>query len=497
MLKLNNLPDRELSTLQYWLWLGSEITGFVILQLFLTPKTPLIYQEGLNLLLSRLTARGYLPYQEIFTLQSPLFVALMARLGKLSFSGSGYHLIFALFSIILLLGAAELARLFFGKLVALAATLAMLSSVTLMVQGTAALATLPATSLATLSLVCTLYFFPTKKRGWLVIGGGGWMLAWWMAGSMFSMAIVSLLILMLIPVQARSITATAMNVAAWLLGALVVWGVGAALFSPEVVGMYLANWRQVYQTAPLTQADNFQVIGQFLALNIGLVLAAIYAVVRVYKKINHFVWLMILWITVTAAGLMFQPGVSLPQANILLPPVAVMAGWGMVDAWRQAKGWLNKRFPAAEQKQRRQAGALISLAIFLITVGFTWHQWNALAFWDIDTENDLLQFNQRPEMIAFVQNHTAATECVIADDPTFLIEAQRLPPPQLANLSPLRVESGLLTQEQLQKGVAEANCSTVVFYKRHLHRHLDNFKDWANTYFPDTQKFEGTKIFFK
>jgi hypothetical protein len=268
--------------------------------------------------------------------------------------------------------------------------------------------------------------------------------------------------------------------------------------TPELVfNHHLKNLIAISRHLPVNQAQNFQQIGKFFVFNIFLSLFTVYALSRVYDKRNHPLWLVLLWSMVSFCWLMIQDSPHLIEPAILLPPLAMMAGWGAVHSGRRLRRLLTYDTPWWQRFSRPQLpkiglGAILLLLYALIS----WHQLNSVVFWNIDTEGDLIQFQQRPDMLTFIRQQTNVEDCVFIDDPSLSVEADRLPPPWLTGLTDERIEGGLITEAEVQKLFVESGCTLTLFYRRDYHRHLLDFKDWTKDFYPNEQKFRNTQICF-
>jgi hypothetical protein len=232
--------------------------------------------------------------------------------------------------------------------------------------------------------------------------------------------------------------------------------------------------------------QNFTLFGQFASLNFGLCLLMIYTLTRIYNQPDHPLWVILIWAILGLTGLMVQSAPDFVESITLLPPMAMMAGWGIID--------LAQRL---EQQRRwvQAAPAVILVALVLFTAR---QQVNSFILRDVETEDDLLQRAELPEIVSFIQQHSAPNDCVIIDDAALSIYANRLPAPQLVGLSPWRMASGLLTEERLETLAQAQNCTTVIFSKRKYTLPLADFKEWAENYYPNkNDQFTRLTIYYE
>ncbi len=500
--ELNIPAATALVTSHYRLGVVLLLLGYTVLQISLFPRLLLTYDEGINLQVSRLIGQGYEPYRQIFTLANPLFVWFIGGLAKLGLSLGGFRFVFLLFGLLLLASTAGFTRFLLGSKAALATLFLLATAVTFLAEATAALAVIPALSIATFALLLLSRYLITKKIFWLFASGAGWSIALGFSTSVFSLSLVTVLCLLFAHLQIAEDHSITLNWRAslktsliWLVGSLLPLLIGLLLANPELIlNHHLKNQAIIRQNLPLVQADNFRLIGYFLVFNIFLSLFAVYGLVQIYDQFNHPLWLIFMWGLLSFGWLMFQIAPQRGDTAILLPPLAILAGWGAANLGQRLVDSGRRWLAGSTQRWLLPGLGILCLSAYIF---ISWQQLNGFIFRDIDTEGDLIQFEQRPEMIAFIRQETNPDDCVIIDDPTLAIQADRLPPPQLVGLSRERVAGGLISQAEVQRLVEEAGCKLALFYRRDYHRHLLGFRDWAEKYYShEEQQFRNTKIFF-
>lgn len=460
---------------------GLAIGGlvFLIAQAIMAQVVQPGYRESINLLTWRQLQQGLVAYSQVFTLESPLFVALLQGLPTTP------GLVMPLFGLGTLLLTADIGRRLGGPRLSLITLGLMVLAVTNLVYADAVLALTPALFLGMLALGAGLRFnhgHGGEPWGYLLVSGVGYATAVLLAPEMLPLG----LIIWLWPRQNTPQPQFRRNVGLWAAvataTALLWWGFHQAAFA-----QHIAHWRQIWQSLPPAPGYNFAVLGQFLTLNGLLSLLALVALTRSQSENDSGSWWIFIWLFSSAVMVILLPQPDLAQTMGLLPPLALLAGKGLLHTGDTLAGLVKTPL-------QRRATFSVAIATALLLTG---HQWLALAYRDVDTENDLHQFRQRPAMTAFIQARTPPEACALADDPALLVAAHRLPPPWLNDLSPRRVESGLLSQAALQDHAVAAACPTVVFYKRNLHQHLDDFKGWVENTYPNEQNYPGTQIFYR
>ncbi len=142
---------------------------------------------------------------------------------------------------------------------------------------------------------------------------------------------------------------------------------------------------------------------------------------------------------------------------------------------------------------------LTALTLFLLGayIWVSWQQVTAFNLRNIHTPGELTRREQGPEIAAFIQQHSASNDCVIIDDAALAIAANRVPAPELVELTKERIASGLITEDTIATLAQKHECKVVVFSKREYTRPLSEFKNWAQTYYPHEQTFTRTTIYYR
>jgi hypothetical protein len=140
------------------------------------------------------------------------------------------------------------------------------------------------------------------------------------------------------------------------------------------------------------------------------------------------------------------------------------------------------------------AGAGLLLLVYLL-VGL--QQFRAFQLREVDTASDLVQVERRQEIANFIDQHTDPDACVIIDDAALAVAANRLPAPELIELSETRILSGLLTEAQLIDLIQAKDCQAVVFSRRENYLHLAGFQGLLSAYYPHESKIVQTRMYYK
>ncbi len=534
--RLNNTVTNADSGNRYRLFLPALCLSYAVIQAALIPTFPLTYDDGLNLQVSRLINQGYEPYTQIFTLAGPLFVWFVGWLGGFGLSPTGFKLVFLLFGVLLLVNISIIAQTLLGRKVAVATVFLLATATTFLAEAaTTIVAVTPALSIATLSLVLILRYSGPKQSIRLLLSGAVWGVALFLSISVLTIGLVAVIFILFlnsdIPFSSGPIrdpvivkvtdadrkTLTVLktfrvfikriplalkrqniykSIGIWLAGVLISLGIGILIATPDIIfGHLLKDYATLKQNLALIQEINFISVGQFVAFNLWLFLFGAYALTRIHEEPNHPLWIILIWSLLSFCWLMLQVTLRMVDIAIILPPVAMMAGWGVVDIVRR----LIHRSRNRQGSDSRQRLWWVGASLFLLGL-YLWvsrQQVNTFNLRGIDTQDDLIQLEQRQEITTFIQQHTAPDDCVIIDDAALAIAANRLPAPQLVELSKERIASGLITEATIKTLAQKYECQAVVFSKRKYTRPLSDFRKWAGAYYPHRQEFTRTRIYYQ
>jgi hypothetical protein len=476
-------------------YVGLVLVLYLGLQVILAISLPLIHDEALKLQISRLINQGYRPYAQIFTLDYPLFVTF---LGWFQLPPLGFRLLFLGFSLLLLINVVLITRFWFDEKVALATLLLLATATTFLAEATQVNAVIPALSLALLSLVLVCRYLQTGQHFWVLGGGLLWGFTLFISRVTWSLALVPLLFILLAPAcisqklnlagRRRTIIPA---ISLWLAGAAIAIFAGIFLATPTLIFDHLfKDYSQIRAAFPASPPTTFKLMGQFLAFNLWLFLFASYALVELYQKPDHPLWVIVLWGLLSFAWLMTQTNLASQEIALLLPPLAMIAGWGLVQGGGYVLHFANF---GSEGSWAWFRIALLLLVYILISL----QQFQAFQIREFDTASDLAQVEHRQEIADYIAQLTKPEGCVIIDDAALAVAANRLPAPELLELSETRILSGLLSEKQLIDLFQEKDCQAVVFSKREQSLHLAGFQGLLSAYYPHEGKIIQTRIYYR
>ncbi len=458
------------------------LLGHLLLQLIASFTLPLSYDEGLNLLVRRFMQLGYEPYQEVPTVAWPLFTGWLNLLNDIPIGG--LRLLFLPFSLLLLFSTGLLARDLAGSPAALAAVFLLATAPTFLSEAGLILDVVPGLSLALLAGLLAQRSAAGGRVYWLLFSGllwGGSLL-----GSIQTLAVAPLILMLLVsspaPQPRRWLAA-----GLWLAAAVAALILGYSLAGPAIKAM-LARQQMLHQNLAVDLVLNFRVIGQFLGFNLWLTLLAMIGLAYLVDQPRHRLWLVAIWGLLSFAWLMVQLSPRLIDAASLLPPLAIIGGWGLGQVGQQLQRLLGP--------VRWGPSGLLWSGLVIVFLGVNWTRFNAYYLREVDNQDSLTQLEAQPALAEFIDQNTPAEECVIIDDPALAVLADRLPLPQLAGLSSQWLAGGLLTDRELAQMIAEGGCRAIVFSNRDYHLSFaEAFNSWIITNYPHQRVFLRTRIY--
>lgn len=500
--EIQSLRIKAPSRSHYRLILLSILLGFALLQSRFITHAPLMYEEGLNLQVSHFISQGYKPYTQIFTLSNPLFVWFLGLLAKFDLPIKGFRPFFFLFSLLLILNVAVVARFWLGRKSALAAVFLLATAVTFLGEAAAITDIIPALSIGTLSLTFTTRYLITKRRYWLFLGGACWGIALFISIAVISLGLVTVLLIIFSQVDVqRNVSpvidgkSIAKSAGTWLVGGLAALAIGLFLVASDINHLLL-DLAKIGQNLPLKPQKALVPLGHFLAFNLWLSLLAVYSIAQLYnKKPNHVLWLALVWFLITFAWLMFGANLRPVDFGILLPALSILAGWGLADIGQRFLNYSRSRLPFRSGQLFWSIG--LGFVIISLYSLINWQRFYEFTLHEVDTGDDMIQLQQRQDIADFINQYTDSDDCVLIDDPALAVVANRWPTPQLVGLSEERLRGGLLTDRQLAALITEGQCKAIVFSNREYYEYFSEFGSWLRQNYPNEAKYIRTRIHYK
>jgi len=431
--------------------------------------------EGMYLMRVFLMQKGYHLYSDIWTDQLPGLIALI----QLAFAIFGNSIavgraVIVLLATLGLLGTALLAYKLGGAAGSLVSVVMLALAPNFFWLCRAIISPdLPSISLATLSLALAWHWRRTRHRRWLLMAGSVFALGFLVkATAIFVLIPTGLTVL--VPCQEKGRVTWAERARDLGLFASVV-----ALSILLVMSFY--DWRALYDQVAITQLRSGQVydpkiipharkIWQYLmADNYGLLALGLYGIIPGLRKRREETLIVLAWLSVTLVTLLIRSPMW-PEHHlvVLLFPLAILAGITVQQIWE----YLCRLFAST----RSLVIDHWSFVVGLLTIGVYLASLPRI----LRADKDLLAaptYRSQELAVRYLEEATAPDDFIITDYPIIPFRADRRVPPSLCTVSAKRIETGLLTDEELISAAEEYKPTAIVSWIDRLPR-LPAFMAW-------------------
>jgi hypothetical protein len=401
------------------------------------------YDEGVHLMIARLVWSGYKPYSEVSATQGPLFIYSVALgFGLLGTSAAACRLVTVFYATIGLVAVALAARELGGWLSGLSAVVLLMLAPEFGRLSKAAMADVPAISIAALAILSSLRYLTTGRRGWLIFAGLTFGL-----GCLIKLAIAPALLPLGLAVlyfhtcsgQPRSWQAFANDLIIVLVTAIL----------PVLLCLWILDRRAAYEQLivlrlqaarafPLDVVANARWIGKYLVDNAGLSILAVWGTLLLLGRRSSQAVIVLAWALIVLLALIFHSPFFFHHMSYLLFPIAILGGYVVGDlAERLRRPWK----PIAWQRRGLLLIDLGTVVGYVFTLPATVQDHRAL----LVAPGTTLQ----TDAAHFISDVTWPDDWVLTDDQAVAFWAGRNVPPPLAETSFLRINSGWLTDQQL------------------------------------------------
>jgi len=439
---------------------------------------PFEYDEGIHLVLGKLWAAGYIPYQEIFVSYPPSFMWSLGIPWKIFHQVQALQWVMTTYSLAGVLAVVYLGTAYDSRLAGISAGIFLSFAPAYFIDSFAIMTEVPSISLAVVAIALAEKY--RRSGGWV------WsMLAGIALGFGLSLKILPYFAVPLIGamVISRHVVWGKFNnrlhVSKWILSRDLALLTGAffiafllpifwfdfSAFYDQVVGMRLAS-----READLNPFDsNNDDILDFLFGNSGLTALALYGFIFVVApKLSHY-WVLVAWFMLTWVSMYFLVPLRPKHMPIFLPVMAIIAGFGVNHICLFLK-------QVTTEKLSARLAAMV-LATIMILGLFIWNVPGVIA----ENNGQMLEITINQERLAaidFINGITTPTDCVIADNPVFVHQTNRLPPPQLAETSQTRIDTGYLTLQDVIKAIQTYKCQVVAVVTPRFNQSLPGLSEW-------------------
>jgi hypothetical protein len=397
---------------------------------------------------SRLVEHGYALFSQVFSAQPPLlFVSLAAGMRLTQDSIAGARIVEVAFGLLTLLAVLWLAWQLVGPVAAGAAAVVLALSPAFLVYSRAVEAEGPMMALMTLSLAVAVASGRRDSRALALLSGlalAASILVKLFALEALAPALWALAIPLEGPWQTRRNAIFPLRLSRGATGRIAVFL--AATVIPMVANFLLISpakqWSQVIAlhshaaALPLTRTINtLQVVGQFLALDLGLTLLAVAGILAllIARRFSSAIFL-VLWVGGTIIMLLLFRPLFPHHPAILLSGLALCAGSGIGIAVQSLVANLGRPRVAALPV------ALAAIAYLLLGPRI------------VHADRHVLLPGYRQDtlsLVPYVAAHTSSRDLIAVDDLAVAGLANRLVAPPLCDPSNVRLQSGYLTAPDL------------------------------------------------
>jgi hypothetical protein len=345
----------------------------------------------------------------------------------------------------------------------------------------------PAIAMATLSLVLAQQYDARRKIFWLILSGIAFGLSLTLKSLLvFMPALIGLVILVSV-LNDGQITWTkvvrqlVVCGGAWLLGVAIPLLIFVIIFDPlpmyqQVLAFRLPIREMSIERQHITLLDNIFVVSQTILIEYGIFLVgAIAGITLGWRQYRSFIWPWCVWLVLALALMMWHIPFRSRYALMVIPPLAVLTGLavGIIFLWLYQKlhskkvGWL---------------GVVVVSFLLLGTIAWTVSEpaTHALSSPFSDPSGYVFSYltEELKDAIDYARANTTTDDCIIADDPRFMIAAGRLPPPTLSLTSDARLMTNWMINSDSLVAEADRNdCPLVVYYFRRFRSHLPDLSD--------------------
>lgn len=458
---------------------------------------PFGYDEGIHLILGKLWAAGYTPYEEIFVSYPPFFLWSLGIPWKIFNQASALQLVMATYALTGVIAVIYLGSAYHSHLAGIGAGILLSFTPAYFIPSISIMGEVPSIGIAVVSIALAEKYRRSGSWGWVLLAGI--VLAFGLSLKILPFYAVPFVGLMVVSRHIRHRTSYLrdLQVSKWvLLRDLIILAGGflAVLLLPvlflnssalyeQVVGM-----RLVSRDAALNPFDsNHKDIIDFIFTQPSLTALAIYGFVFVVaRKLSHY-WLFVAWFILVLISMYFHVPLRGKHLPIFLPILAIFAGFAIahiLDFLKQVR----------KQKMSPRSIAIL-FAIFVILGMFGWEVPHIVA--KNNGESFVVKENtERLNAINFIDKIAMPDDCVIADNPVFLYNTHRLPSPELSETSQTRIDTGYLTLQDVVQSIQAYNCHVVAIVTPRFGESIPGLPEWLADHYLGLYAQGETFVYF-
>ncbi len=257
-------------------------------------------------------------------------------------------------------------------------------------------------------------------------------------------------------------------------------------FYEQVISMRLAS--RVVENNPFKSNNLY--IRNFLFGNPGVMALALYGFVFVVaRKLSHY-WIIVTWFILIWISMYFLVPLRSKHLPIFLPLISLFAAFGLNHSYIFLKQ-IKKEGLSARSVAMALTITLI-LVMFVENIPHLIAQNNGQTLAQKQTKRD----KERSTAISFIDTIATPDDCVIADNPVFLYQTNRLPPPELSETSQTRIDTGYLTLQNVIESIQTHHCYVVAVVTPRFGESLPGLSDWLAKNYLGLHTQSETFIYF-
>jgi len=467
---------------------------------------PLSSDEGIHLIWLRLLSAGYEPYTEVYITYPPLYplaIELIWQIWPVEVAQRWFSVAYALFGA---LGVGLIGRKFAGPLGGVVAVALTLFSPILFEPSRAILGEFPSVGWSVWAIwLAWLYrdppqshpFFSKQSGRRVLLILSGLCLAASLLTKFLSPFVAVLIPLMLIlniepdeQTEPKSASLLRFIPPRPVLIDLLLWGL--AVLVPIIISMIAVDVgslfgqvidqrlkaRTAYSEDYEYWPPRYKAIVTFIQEDTALVILAVLGIAVAWRRRLTGLWIMVIWLGLAVLMLGVHTPIRYKHFLILIPPFAIFGGV-TVDALISslAGHFSDKNRTTGQQnwsKISAVAGLVLLIGLYVWQIPSTLNRWEALAAEPQPPADEV-------EALDFISKVTAPNDCLISDDMQLLYWSGRMAPPELAEVSSNRLNSGALTLEELMAISDRYDCQLVAPITNRIRKFLPDYIEWVKS----------------
>lgn len=457
------------------------------------------YDEGIHLIVGKLWAAGYDPYEEIFISYPPLFLWSLGVPWAIFRQAGALQLLMATYSLAGILAVVYLGVVYRSRLAGLAAGLFLSFAPAYFIDSFAVMTEVPSISLAVAAVALAEKY--RRSGGWLWSALAGVALAFGLSLKVLPLYAIPLIGLMILsrdlPLddgtealrRLQESKGKRLRDVAVLAGSfLLIFLLPTLFFNVSTLFEQVVEMRLISREIEFNEfeSNNEQII-DFLFSNPGLTALALYGLVFVALCQVRRYWLLLVWLGLVWLSMYWHVPLRDKHLPVFLPVLALFAGFAVDHIVAFA------RETSLRPTSLRTAAMTATIIVVLAMAG--WSVPRMIAENSGQTRDQNVN-EERQNAIAFIDEIATPDDCVIADNPVFLHQTGRLPPPELAETSQTRIDTGQLTLQDVIRAIQAYHCHVVAVVTPRFGESLPGLREWLAENYLGLHAQSETYVYF-